>query len=179
MALFSLLSRTSGLIRSAKCGFFSTLASASSEWALQRPLYKNLNPISKDEIVEFLREKQANELLVIDTPTSSISESIVICDVPSTRALRNLAVEMKGHFNGRPTKYIDNDSLVEKTITGPIVCGLESPDWIAIDFGNVLVHLFLPESRLYYNLEQIWTMEPDESGEPVLETMNSEIEAIQ
>lgn len=77
-------------------------------------------------------------------------------------ALRNLAVEMKSHFNGRPTKYIDNDSLVEKTITGPVVCGSDSPDWIAIDFGNVLVHLFLPESRLYYNLEEIWTMAPDE-----------------
>jgi ribosome silencing factor RsfS/YbeB/iojap len=175
MTFFSLIRRCSIKIPSLRCRLFSALTS--SEWALQRPLYKNLNPISREEIVEFLNEKQANELLVIDTPNSSYSESVIICDVPSTRALRNLAVEMKSFFNGRPTKYIKNDLLEEKTVPGPIVCGLESPDWIAIDFGNVLVHLFLPESRLYYNLEQIWAIEPatDENEELALETVQQEI----
>ena len=34
--------------------------------------------------------------------------------------------------------------------------GYQNSQWIVIDYGNVFVHIFLPESREYYNLEGLW-----------------------
>ncbi|MEG2403039.1 MAG: ribosome silencing factor, partial [Muribaculaceae bacterium] len=34
--------------------------------------------------------------------------------------------------------------------------GYKNSEWIVIDYGTVYVHIFLPESREYYNLEQLW-----------------------
>ncbi len=38
--------------------------------------------------------------------------------------------------------------------------GLPACDWVLIDAGDVIVHLFRPEVRTYYNLEKIWSVEP-------------------
>ena len=38
--------------------------------------------------------------------------------------------------------------------------GLPACDWVLIDAGDVIVHLFRPEVRAYYNLEKIWSVEP-------------------
>lgn len=43
---------------------------------------------------------------------------------------------------------------------GPIsVEGLPAADWVLIDAGDVIVHLFRPEVRSFYNLERIWAPE--------------------
>ena len=36
------------------------------------------------------------------------------------------------------------------------VVGLENAQWVAMDYGDVLVHIFLPDVRHYYNLENLW-----------------------
>jgi iojap-like ribosome-associated protein len=34
--------------------------------------------------------------------------------------------------------------------------GFKNSQWIVVDYGNTLVHIFLPETREFYNLEQLW-----------------------
>ena len=36
------------------------------------------------------------------------------------------------------------------------VAGLENAQWVAMDYGDVLVHVFLPDVRSYYDLEHLW-----------------------
>jgi len=38
--------------------------------------------------------------------------------------------------------------------------GLATGDWVLIDAGDVVVHLFRPEVRTFYNLERMWSVEP-------------------
>ena len=38
--------------------------------------------------------------------------------------------------------------------------GLPHCDWVLIDTGDVIVHLFRPEVRVFYNIEKIWSVEP-------------------
>ena len=36
------------------------------------------------------------------------------------------------------------------------VVGLENAQWVAMDYGDALVHIFLPDVRAYYDLEHLW-----------------------
>ncbi|WP_439533317.1 ribosome silencing factor [Polymorphobacter sp.] len=39
--------------------------------------------------------------------------------------------------------------------------GLQTADWVLIDIGDIIVHLFRPEVRQFYALEKMWSMEPE------------------
>ena len=48
---------------------------------------------------------------------------------------------------------VANKELSEKPSR---VAGLENAQWVAMDYGDVLVHVFLPDIREYYDLEHLW-----------------------
>ena len=56
------------------------------------------------------------------------------------------------------------DELEEKAAERGLIArrkeGYQEGRWIVVDFGTILVHLFHPEEREYYNLERLWVDDP-------------------
>ena len=75
---------------------------------------------------------------------SSIADHMVVASGRSSRQVSSMAAK-----------------LVEKikALTGrtPRVEGMPTADWVLIDAGDVIVHLFRPEVRSFYNLERMWS----------------------
>lgn len=95
-------------------------------------------------ILDQLDEDQAQEVVSIPLAgKSSIADHMVIASGRSTRQVAAMA-----------------DKLVQriKAETGHSarVEGLPAADWVLIDGGDVVVHLFRPEVRSFYNLERMW-----------------------
>jgi len=95
-------------------------------------------------IITQLDDDQAQELVSIPLAgKSSIADHMVIASGRSTRQVaamaQKLAVKIK--HAGEPSPRIE---------------GLPAADWVLIDAGDVVVHLFRPEVRGFYNLERMW-----------------------
>lgn len=95
-------------------------------------------------ITETLEDDKAEELIVIDLDgKSSVADHMIIASGRSSRHVSALADhvlrKLKDLGNGR--------ARVE---------GMPNADWVLIDAGDVIVHLFRPEVREFYNLERIW-----------------------
>ena len=74
---------------------------------------------------------------------SSIADHMVIASGRSTRQVASMALKLADRIKaatGRPAR----------------IEGLPAADWVLIDAGDVIVHLFRPEVRSFYNLERMW-----------------------
>lgn len=94
-----------------------------------------------------LADDKAEDLVTIDlTDKTAIADHMVIATGSSSRKVSSMAehiVEaLKNAGQGR--------ALAE---------GLEQGDWALVDTGDVIVHLFRPEVRAFYNIEQMWGVE--------------------
>ncbi|MET1256808.1 ribosome silencing factor [Aliikangiella maris] len=98
----------------------------------------------KDFVVAQLEEIKAQEIKVIEiSQKSTIADFMVICSGTSTRHVKSIAVML--------IKEIKAKNL-------PII-GVEGEDvaeWVLVDIGDVIVHIMLPKTRDYYQLEKLW-----------------------
>ncbi|WP_412072831.1 ribosome silencing factor [Sphingopyxis sp. GC21] len=96
-------------------------------------------------ILHQLDEDQAQETISIPLAgKSSIADHMVIASGRSTRHVSAIADKLAQRIKqetGRPVR----------------VEGLPNADWVLIDAGDVIVHLFRPEVRSFYNLERMWS----------------------
>lgn len=91
-----------------------------------------------------LEEKKGEDILLLDIhEVSDFADFFVICSGTSMRMLDTLADEVMSFLK---TKY-QFQGLKE---------GIAQEGWVLIDFGNVIVHLFSPDRRNYYRLEELW-----------------------
>ena len=97
-------------------------------------------------ILNRLDDEKAQDIVFIDlTDKSSVADGLVIASGRSHRHVGAIAdhllraIKDQGHGKAR-------------------VEGLPGCDWVLIDAGDVIVHLFRPEVRSYYNIEKIWSV---------------------
>ncbi|MBD3730003.1 MAG: ribosome silencing factor [Sphingomonadales bacterium] len=93
-----------------------------------------------------LEDDQAQEVVVVPLEgKSSIADHMVIASGRSTRQVASIAQKL--------AEKVKQDGF------GPVrLEGLPAADWVLIDAGDVVVHLFRPEVRSFYNLERMWAI---------------------
>ena len=80
----------------------------------------------------------------------SITEVFVIVSANNTRQVRTIVEEIE-----LAIKVLDDDE------EGPhSVEGLQDASWVLMDYGDFIVHVFLAETRSYYDLERLWADAP-------------------
>ena len=79
-------------------------------------------------------------------------------DIRGKSAIGDAMVIASGRSNRHVASICDRlmRDMKEAGLGTPLVEGLENGDWVLIDAGDVIVHVFRPEVREYYNLERIW-----------------------
>ncbi|MEL6238958.1 MAG: ribosome silencing factor [Pseudomonadota bacterium] len=102
-------------------------------------------------ILAQLDDDQAMEVVSIPLEgKSSVADFMVIASGRSTRQVAAMAQKL--------AERVKQDGY------GPArVEGLPAADWVLIDAGDVVVHLFRPEVRSFYNLERMWSFEGGEA----------------
>jgi nicotinate-nucleotide adenylyltransferase len=109
---------------------------------LPRPRPTEPHPKILDLVVQTLEDGKAEDIVTIDLAgKTTIADHMVIASGRSTRQVLAL------------TEHLDE--VLSRRIRISIE-GKTQGDWVLIDAGDVIVHLFRPEIRSYYNLEKMW-----------------------
>jgi nicotinate-nucleotide adenylyltransferase len=98
----------------------------------------------------------APELLrrIIDSLEDGKAEDIVTIDLAGKTTIADYMVVASGRSARQVVSLTDH---LEQTIPGRVaVEGKSQGDWVLVDAGDVIVHVFRPEIRAYYNLEKMW-----------------------
>jgi ribosome-associated protein len=100
-----------------------------------------------DLVLRSLDDDQAQEVVTIPlTGKSNIADHMVIASGRSTRQVASMAQKL----TERIKKDLGRNVRIE---------GLPVADWVLIDAEDVIVHIFRPEVRSFYNLERMWAFE--------------------
>lgn len=103
--------------------------------------------------------------LVLDSVEDSKAENITSINIAGKSALGDYMVVVSGRSNRHVTAIADHliDDLKAEGISARVE-GLETGDWVLIDSGDVIVHIFRPEIREFYNIEKMWAAPDMEEG---------------
>jgi ribosome-associated protein len=90
------------------------------------------------------------------------AEETVTIDLRGKSAFSDYMIVTSGRANRHVGAIAENvtKALKENGINSLHVEGLPNCDWVLIDSGDVIVHVFRPEVREFYNLERLWTQGP-------------------
>lgn len=87
-------------------------------------------------------------MVVLDlTGKTTLTDYMVIATGTSGRHIAAMAEHLR-------------ERLKAKGYPSPPIEGLTQSEWVLIDAGDVIVHLFRPEVRRFYNLEKLWAFPP-------------------
>lgn len=98
------------------------------------------------KITEGIQEKKGKNIVIADLTQigDTICKYFIICQGNSHSQVGAIVDSVK--------EYVRKEADVK-----PFgIDGLRNAEWVAMDYSDVLVHVFLPEIRNYYNLENLW-----------------------
>lgn len=95
--------------------------------------------------MDALEEKKGEDILLLDLRGITIlADFFVVCSGTSDRMLHSLADAVEDHARSEWHVHARQE-------------GAPQDGWVLVDFGDVIVHLFSPDKREYYQLEELWS----------------------
>jgi ribosome-associated protein len=96
-------------------------------------------------IVDAISERLGSEIVVLDMQeVSLLADYMVLCNAESTPQFRALLDEIGEQARAAGARPLHIE-------------GQPSSGWVLLDFGSVVVHIFTPDLRDYYDLEDLWS----------------------
>ena len=98
------------------------------------------------DIVEAIQDKKGRDITILDMSNvdGAPTGQFIICTGKSTTQVSSIADNVREEVQKRTgEKPINYD-------------GYRNSQWIVIDYGDTMVHIFLPETRDFYRLEDLW-----------------------
>lgn len=99
-----------------------------------------------ETIIEGIRERKGHKITIVDMSAieAAATSKFVIAQGTSTQQVAAIADSVREYVQkttgDKPYNYD----------------GYENSEWIVIDYGHILVHIFIPDARQRYNLEELW-----------------------
>ena len=115
--------------------------------AAAKPAIEIRHPVLKLILARLDEDQAANTMHIDLANKSTIADWMVVTSGRSNRHVKAIADHVI-------------DSLHKSGISRVRVEGMANCDWVLIDAGDVIVHIFRPEVRAFYNLEKMWMREP-------------------
>ncbi|MCB2061976.1 MAG: ribosome silencing factor [Novosphingobium sp.] len=95
-------------------------------------------------VLDSLEDDQAQDVVSIPLEgKSSIADHMIVASGRSSRQVTAIAQKLA-------------ERIKQSGLAMPRLEGLPAADWVVVDAGDVVVHLFRPEVRSFYNLERMW-----------------------
>lgn len=105
---------------------------------------------------DVLAEKNAFDIVLLSVgETMGITETFVIATGRSRPHIHGLAGDLKKRLREKGRRRLGEE-------------GLATAEWVLLDYGDFVVHIFSPEHRLYYGLERLWGDAPKVPWSPPL-----------
>ena len=110
-------------------------------------MQKTINNNKIEEIIEAITDRKGKKISLLDLQKieTAPASSFIICQGSSTSQVSSIAdsirERLQKNLDTKPYNYV----------------GYKNSQWIIIDYGDVMVHVFLPEFRDFYNLEELWS----------------------
>jgi ribosome-associated protein len=95
-------------------------------------------------VVEIAAGKKAGNILMLDMRgVTLLADYYVLCDGTSSRQINAITDELIEKLKREGTRPATTEGTPES-------------GWVLVDFGSVIAHIFSPEQRAYYQLEELW-----------------------
>lgn len=103
-------------------------------------------------IVKGIEEKKGQDITVIDLRSieGAIAKYFVVCQGNTPTQVEAI------------TDAVSETVRIDMQEKPAHVVGLEQAVWVALDYTDVIVHIFVPDMRTYYNIENLWQDAPQE-----------------
>ncbi|MGE5138359.1 MAG: ribosome silencing factor [Rudaea sp.] len=100
------------------------------------------------EIADIISDKKGSDIVVLDTrPVSSVADYFVIATADSDRQAKAIVEEIEKQMKAKEIRPLGIDGEIDS-------------GWVLMDYGDVLVHIFDPGTRDFYQLEELWSGAP-------------------
>ena len=101
-------------------------------------------PTQIDRAVRAAEDKKAVDLIVLDLrKTTGFTDFFVICSGANARQVRAIADGVM-------------EALAADGVKAAHIEGYERSEWVLLDYFDFVVHVFAPETRVFYGLERLW-----------------------